>query len=365
MTKGDTRLRKRGRLALAVSLLGVLIVTPMVGFGVYQWLWTLPAAPRVELTTLPVPAPGDLLDWSLDGKRLLVANRRGEMWVVEPATGRISALPVFRPTLWGIMWGPNDRPLAFAFENPALTRMWTLAGDEWKLLPHRGVQPIPAPNRERVAYLTGRDLVREYWHSPRRRVDAGGFQRGRFVRVADLMTGATVRDIPLPALEYPQVHWADDRILIVRGQINKRPQVFQCSIESGTLEPAKEPNWPPKEPAVRLEFVSTPIRDQELRNRLAKLGLPGLPQTDERDWWLIVRDSRGAEMDRYALGRRDPHQRPSAGTYHSWKHAWQAPNRARWAVFSAYDTLHLLEIPGVATSDASGHADTWDGSSPS
>jgi hypothetical protein len=333
---------------LAVSLVAAMIVVTAVGYGVYRWLWTLPAPPKVELTEIHVPAPGDLLDWSPDGKRLLAANRRGEMWVVEAASKRVTPLPAFRPTLWGVMWGPDDRPLAFAFENPAVTRMWSLDGNQWKLLPHRGVTPLPSPDRTRVVYLTGRELVREYWDYPGRRVETRGVPPGRLVRVADLMTGETLRDIPLPEMDHPQVQWANDQVLIVRGQINRIPKAFQCPLASGKLTPAREPIWPPKEPLLRLEYVSTPVRDQDLRKRLTKLGVPALPQTDEHDWWLIVRDvQRGTVVDRFALGRRDPVQRSTGGTYHTWKCARPTPDQKRWAILSAYDTLHLLDLGEV------------------
>src|SRR5687767_5893795 len=105
MAGTEEKAKGRGRWALTVSLLLTLVVLVVVAGGVYRWLWILPAPHTIELAELPVPNPGDLLDWSPDGKRLLVANRRGQMWVVEIASARVSPLPTFRPTLWGVAWG--------------------------------------------------------------------------------------------------------------------------------------------------------------------------------------------------------------------------------------------------------------------
>ncbi len=337
--------RARGRRLLVGALLCAFVVMLAVTAGVYRWLWVLPPPPTVQLAELPIPAPGDLLDWSPDGARLLVANRRGEMWVVDRSVGRIKRLPTFKPTTWGAMWGPEGSPIVFARENRAITQIFALADGLWKPLPIRAVDPVPSPDRSRVAYLSGRALVREYWQHPQRPLESRNFRAGRFVQIADLRTGRPRRDIALPAIQYPQVHWANDEVLIIRGRMAEQLQVFQCRVASGKLEPATEPYWPPKAPPVSLEYVSTRIRDQELRNRLAKLGIPGLPQSDDRDWWLVVRDSHGAEVTRYALGRRAANRRSTAGAFHTWKCARPDGSMQRWALLSAYERLHVLELP--------------------
>jgi hypothetical protein len=243
--------------------------------------------------------------------------------------GRVRTLPTFGQPPCGAAWDALNRPLLLyrpAYPDERLVQLDEVR-NQWKPLPLSGSSLALSPDGRYAATVDNPRSAPFRWNQVK-------------VRVMKVPGGRLVREFvahgPYPA----QLFWADAGTLV----INRDPRTVRGSQEWRLSDASlrKTARREPGNSAVQITFQSRHVPGERFRDRLRRWGLlrsapAGL------DWFLVVRDAQGRELQRIPLGRRLATTRAEPWC-HTWKAAAASPD-GRYVAFRAADeTLRLLKL---------------------